>query len=272
MLASLLASIHPVTSVLNSFSFVFISSRLFFNSLYINFINWSAFRLSSSISSSSCVSVSWTFTAAQSVLRWNKLFSATISSIFCSSSETWARFFLSVLSKTWYLFLHFSISHWRASPSLSMCCSIEMFLNLSPHVNRTMLCFQMFSPRVVMYSLTIRFCSFLNEVSAGITRIMAWGYCICFDWPMLSRIAVCANFGLNLDEKYFHQPGVSSTVTDLPFTLPEYFGHFFVPSVSNVLLWKIVSAAELFPDMIQPSRTILSFESGATDSSSTTTK
>ncbi len=266
MLFLFVLSMHPVTSIPNSCSFLLISSRLFFNSCNINVSNRSAFRLNSS---SSCVS--WAFTSAQLVLKRKTLFSATISSIFWSSSETWSRFFLSVLSKTWYLFLHFSISHWRASPSLSMCCSIETSGNLSPHVNKTMVCFQTSSPRLAMCSSMIRFWSFLNDVSIGITKIKAGGYCLRRDRPMLSRIEVWAHFGMNLDEKYFHQPGVSNTVIFLPFTSPEYCVPSFVPSVSNVLLWNIVFAVELFPDRFQPSRTMFTSESGERDSSSTTT-
>ncbi len=211
-----------------------------------------------SIFRSSWLSVFWQLFSSQffRVLRRNELFSATISSIFWSSSETWSRFFLSVLSKTWYLFLHFSISHWRASPSLSMCCSIEMSLNLSPHVNRTIVCLQMSSPRIDIFCSVILFCSSWNDVSAGITSSMTWGNFLHSE--TLPKIADLMKSGLSSDVKYFHQPGVSKTLIFLPSTSPNpLIPSLVLPPTANSSRFKMMFPAKLFPAKTHPNKTTL---------------
>lgn len=118
---------------------------------------------------------------------------------------------LSILLRT-YLFSHFATSHWRTSPSLSICCSIVIYCRPSPYVNRMMTCLETISLKRPMCSSTALLSASLNGSSVGITRRNT--YVTGRHRQMLCWMSSLNHFGV-VTVGTLLQSGVSITVTTI---------------------------------------------------------
>ncbi len=183
-------------------------------------------------------------------------FSISMSSARSSNPETCCLSWGILLLITWYLYLHFSISHWRSFPAVWMWSCILLH-RWSPRVNTTMVWRHTPSVRISMRFCRTAFSEWL-KYSKGMTRSSMWGPGSHSDRALNNSSFSC----LGTRFSFVPHPQASTSISCRPSDSPCATALSPPPHVLNASLPRIVLPTELFPVRFCP--TISNRRAGAT--------
>ena len=181
----------------------------------------------------------------------NSLFPFPLTS-FCISWSSSVTPVSSLRFTLWLLWLHLSLSQRRAS--VCACSSVSECLVLSAEVKTTMQWLHTLSPSRATCSSTARR---RFSVKAELALMVIRNTCGPGEHrDTLLMISLFTSSDVSWALKSHHQPGVSTTVSHRPATMPSLREQVVLSLVTNSSLPRRKFPTELFPEFLPPRRTI----------------